>query len=91
MPSDKSKGMFDMPGLKFLKQELVELSAVGVPAHPNALMRAMAQHKFISLPTNDIADIKKRLIALEVAANPTPQVEPLAGVADEIRKTWITK
>ena len=81
-----------MPGLKFLKQELVELSAVGVPAHPNALMRAMKQQKFYSLPAQDIADIKQRLTALEtVAANPTPQVEPLAGIADEIRNSWIIK
>ena len=33
-------------GLRFKKQELLELSAVSVPAHPHALARMMGARKF---------------------------------------------
>ena len=34
------------PAFRFLKQELLEISAVPVPAHPNALKKAMGDTRF---------------------------------------------
>ena len=40
------KGILGMPALRFTKQELIEISAVPVPAHPAALRKMMGSGKF---------------------------------------------
>ena len=37
-------------GMRFIRQELVEISAVPVPMHPMALQKAMGNHRYWSLP-----------------------------------------
>ena len=61
-------------GLLFKKQELVELSAVPVPAHPAALQRMMGARPTWSLPSDSYL---KRLERLEAFLPPTIE-KPLA-------------
>lgn len=53
-------------GIRFKKQELLELSAVSVPAHPHALARMMGARKF--------SIVKPEIIPLE---DPTPGLSDL--------------
>ena len=45
---------------KFLEQELIEISAVGIPANPNALQVALAQGAIEKKDLRDMADILER-------------------------------
>ena len=86
----------DMRGLVFTKQELVELSAVPVPAHPKALKRALgtrSQFWLPALPLTTEASFKELLVELKTSidtyltvSKPIPEPEPKKQ--DEELFTW---
>jgi hypothetical protein len=62
-----------MPSIRFKLQELLEISAVPVPANPRALVKALWEpRKFYSAPA-------------PVKGTPTPVASPLGLILEEAR------
>jgi hypothetical protein len=63
----------DGGGINFVKQELLEISAVAIPAHPHAIAKAMAGRRFAIIKPEFISEEVKRVIGWASAhPNGTP-------------------
>jgi len=65
--------MMSMGGIRFKKQELLELSAVTIPAHPKALAKALASRRFLVMVPDLSAIPRRRPVSMEDVPEPVTQ------------------
>lgn len=70
----------DSGGIKFIKQELLELSAVPVPAHPQALKKSLYQMQSLN-PGGNVMDRKRAMADLLTVINRRTGSSPRRGDA----------
>lgn len=79
--SDRSDGSVSTQRLarRYLEQELLEVSAVGIPANPDALQLALKAGAIQTSDLRDMADLLLRFCANPAAATPTARACGVAG------------
>jgi phage head maturation protease len=82
---DGSKGAEPGPAprRRYLEQELLEVSAVAIPANPDALALGL---KSGAVAKSDLQETVELLRALVGAQGPNPQLNPLINLARELRR-----
>lgn len=72
----KAEGSLGFGGVRFKKQELLELSAVTIPAHPKALMKALAMRQFYMI-VPDLYKVERVMAPEKEVVEPAPVVVPV--------------